>query len=407
MDNPADLPTTQADFLGTIFARLGQIGPDPSDVHFGLSFRVAGTCPSIEELRARVATHLDRMPKLTERLVARATVYWEPDPSFDIANHVHVLPRGAAAPSARELLGTVNPMRPPWGLWASADDDCWHLHYVVHHARQDAAGAVRTVTALLGDGMTTNGADRPRGRGWPALVPISPDLGRTFLSAPPVPRIKPAPGRALGHQTVEVALLTEVAARTGAAVNQVHLAAMSAALDRWLEPVAARRLVNIPVDTRRTGDDDFANELGFMRVALPSGSPDDRLRAVLSSASRRRAARYRRAWRGLARPVTNKAATWAAMRLTDHHQISMTLSSLRVDSPLILMDAPVLDMTTIPWLPPGHTCFAFLVTYGEQARLSVLAPDGAPDPAALASHWRDAVRELHHARTGQPTLTGL
>jgi hypothetical protein len=180
---------------------------------------------------------------------------------------------------------------------------------------------------------------------------------------------------------------------------------MSAALDRWLAPVATRRLVNVPIDTRRTGDDDFANELGFMRVALPSGSPDDRLRAVRSSAGRRRAARYRRAWRGLARTVANKAATWAVMRLTDHNQISMTLSSLRVDSPLILAGAPVLDVTTIPWLPPGHTCFAFLVTYGERARLSVLAPEGAPDPTALTDHWRDAVAELHQARTGQPTLT--
>ena len=52
MDNWSTVP---ADFLGTTFARLGQLAPDPADTWFGLVFRFAGPCPSVGEVRERVA----------------------------------------------------------------------------------------------------------------------------------------------------------------------------------------------------------------------------------------------------------------------------------------------------------------------------------------------------------------
>jgi hypothetical protein len=404
-----DLPNRPADFLGTAFARLGQMGPNPGDVHFGLVFRIAGPCPPLEELRNRVAARVERLPQLTRRLVARATVEWEHDPDFDIANHVHTLPRHTGVLSAQSILAdAIDPGRPPWGLWVSEDDDSWKLYYLVHHARQDAAAALRTVTALLGDGTVASvSTGRPQGGGWPALLPIYPDLLRTRLPAPPVPRGAYGPARAMGHRVVDMALLKEVAERTGATVNQVHLAAMSDALDRWEpRPGASRRQVNTPIDVRLAGDadDDFANRIGFMRVALPcGGAPAGLLRNVVAAAGRRRLARYRRVWRDLVRNGRNDAAAWAMQRITDHTQVSMTLSSIRVASPLTLVDAPVREVAALPWLPPAHTCFAFLATYGEEARLSVLAPEGAPDPEALAALWSDAVHELHRVHAPEPT----
>lgn len=410
MDNLSNRP---ADFLGNAFARLGQIGPNPGDVHFGLAFRIAGPRPSLEELRARVATQVERLPQLTQRLVAQATVYWEQDPDFDIARHVHELPRHAGVRSVQSILAdAVDPMRPPWGLWVAEDaesDDSWKLYYVVHHARQDAAAALRTVTALLGDGaVTSTPGSRPQGGGWSSLLPIYPDLLRTRLPAPPPPRGNYGPARVIGNQVVDVALLKEVAEHTGATVNQVHLAAMSAALDRWEpRPGAQSRQVNIPVDTRLADgqDDDFANRIGFARVALPCGKStlEARLRRVIAAAGRRRFARYRRVWRDLVRNGKNEAAAWAMQRITDHTQVSMTLSSIRVPSPLTLADAPVLEVTAIPWLPPAHTCFVFLTTYADKARVSVLAPEGAPNPEELATLWSDAIHELHQAHTPRTT----
>ncbi|GAB1510511.1 WS/DGAT domain-containing protein [Actinophytocola sp. KF-1] len=394
-----DLSTVPADLLGTAFARLGQIGPNPADTWFGLVFRLAGPCPAVDELRARVAARIDRLPRLTERLVARATVHWERDPGFDIADHVNVLPAHTGVLSAHEILGDRDAARPPWGLWIAEDGDGWRLYYLVHHARQDAGGALRTVQVLLGD-LAVENAPARRGRGWPALLPIALDLARTKLPAPPVPLRKYGPGRAVAVADVDLALLTEVADRTGSTVNQVHLAALSSALDRWNpRPEVARRPVNVPVDTRAAGDSDVTNRLGFMRVDLPCGdvAPAARLRAVRAAAGRRRTARYRRVWAAITRGGGHPAAAWAMRRVTDHTQVAMTLSTIRVAAPLTLADAPVLEVATVPWLPPAHACFAFLATYGDRATLSVLAPEGAPEPAALAGYWSDAVRELHRA----------
>ena len=401
-----DLSTVPADLLGTAFARLGQIAPDPADIYFGLVFRLGGPCPDVDELRALVAARLDRLPRLTERLVARATVQWERDPDFDVARHVGTLPRHTGVLSAHEVLaGRLDPARPPWGLWIAEDDDGWRLYYLVHHARQDAAGALRTVMTLLGDDdvpAATGPAGSPGG--WPALLPIAVDLARTRLPAPPVPRKAYGPGRVLAAADVDVALLTEIASGTGTTVNQVHLAAMSSALDRWSpRPEVSRRPVNIPVDTRAAGDSDLSSRLGFMRVDLPCGAatPEERLRAVRTRGGRRRTERYRRVWAAITRGAS-PAAIWAMRRITDHTQVAMTMSNIRLPAAMTLAGAPVVAASAIPWLPPAHECFAFFATYGDRAALTVLAPQGAPDPAALATHWSDAVHELHRVHAPRP-----
>jgi diacylglycerol O-acyltransferase / wax synthase len=396
MDNSPNVP---ADFLGTAFARLGQIAPGAADTWFGLTFRLAGPCPSVDEVRARVAARLDRLPRLTERLVARATVEWERDPDFDVAHHVRTLPRHAGPLSAQEVVGTPDPARPPWGLFVAEDpDDGWRLYYVVHHARQDVAAALRTVTALLGDEDVPASAPAPapaRRKGWSVLRPIALDLLRA--KAPTLQPRAYGSGRALATTEVDFALLKDVADHTGATVNQVHWAAMSSALDRWSpRPGVPRRPVNIPVDTRAPGDSDMANRMGFMRVDLPCGDTPApaRLRAVTSSAARRRTARYRRVWAALTRGA-NPAAMWAMQKITDHTQVEATLSSARVAGPLSLMSARVTGVAVLPWLPPAHTCFVLLTTYEGRAALTVLAPEGAPAPEALAGHWSAAVQELH------------
>ena len=389
-----DLSTVPADLLGTAFARLGQIAPNPADTYYGLVFRFAGPCPPVAEVRARVAARVARLPRLTERIEARQTVRWARDPEFDVDRHVRTLPPHTGVLSAHELLADGPDVT--WGLWLAEDDDGWRLYYLVHHARQDAAAALRTVIALLGDDEpAAEGPPAPaRPAGKQALAPIALDLARMRFPGPPVPRKAYGPGRAVASVDVDVALLTEVAARTGATVNQVHLAAMSWALDRWSpRPEVTRRPVNVPVDTRADGDSIMANRLGFMRVGLPCGEADveARLRVVRAAASRRRTERYRRVWAAITRGGGHPVAATVMQKITDHTQVAMTLSSLRVPSALTLAGAPVVAVTALPWLPPAHECFAFFATYGDRATLTVLAPDGAPDPAELTEYWREAV----------------
>ncbi|MBB4910873.1 wax ester/triacylglycerol synthase domain-containing protein [Actinophytocola algeriensis] len=403
MDNSSTVP---ADFLGTAFARLGQLAPDPADIWFGLVFRFSGPCPSAEEVRERVAARLSRLPRLTERLVARASVQWERDPDFDIAHHVRTLPPHPGVLSAGEILGTQDPARPPWGLWLTPDDDGWRLYYLVHHARQDAAAALRTVRTLLGDDDLPATAGKHRPRGWPALLPIALDLWRGKRAAP-VRLRQYGPGREVATAETDLALLTDIANRTGATVNQVHLSAMSAALDRWQpRPETSRRPVNIPVDARDPGDPAEVNRLGFMRADLPCGTatPDERLRVVRVAAARRRTARYRRVWSTITRGA-GKAAGWAMLRVTDHTRVAMTLSSIRVTAPLSLLGQQVTGVTALPWLPPAHACFAFFATYGDRATLTVLAPEGAPSPVDLTTHWTDALHELHRVHVPRAVET--
>lgn len=389
-----DVSTVPADLLGTAFARLGQIAPNPADTYYGLVFRFAGPCPPVADVQARVASRIARLPRLTERIVARQTVQWERDPDFDVARHVRTLPRHTGVLSAHEILPDGPDVT--WGLWLAEDEDGWRLYYLVHHARQDAAAALRTVITLLGEeDSPAEGPPAPaRPRGKSALAPIALDLARMRFPGPPVPRKAYGQGRAIASAEVDVALLTEVADRTGATVNQVHLAAMSWALDRWSpRPEVSRRPVNVPVDTRAAGDSLMANRLGFMRVGLPCGEADveTRLRTVRAAAGRGRTERYRRVWAAITGGGGHPVAASVMQKITDHTQVAMTLSSLRVPGTLTLAGAPVVAVTALPWLPPAHECFGFFATYGDRAVLTVLAPEGAPDPAALAAYWSEAV----------------
>ncbi|MDQ2589116.1 WS/DGAT domain-containing protein [Saccharothrix yanglingensis] len=404
----SDAPPRPADFLAGAFARLDGFAPDPTDLRMGLVFRVTGPRPALTAVRDLVAARVDRDSPLRQRLVRDDGVHWEDDPDFDVAHHVRELPgAGGALPARSVLAGPPDPARPPWGVWLSpAGPDSWDLHYLAHHARQDAAAAVRTVVALLGDGdrpAPAPAAERSRSwtRGRAGLLSLSPDLLRTFAPSPPAP-VGDGPERLLAQRSAPLRLFREVSRSTGATVNQVHLAALAVALDRW-SPVAAgrsSRQVAVPVDTRRPGepDDDFANRIGLMRVALPSGArPADALRAVVAAAGRDRTDRHRRAWRDLADNAPERVAGRVLRRITDPTRVSVTLSSIRVDAPLILLGAPVSTVTAVPWLPPGHTCFALAVGYRDEIRLSALSPGNVPDPAELVASWSEAVEDIHRA----------
>ncbi|MDQ2588977.1 wax ester/triacylglycerol synthase domain-containing protein [Saccharothrix yanglingensis] len=400
-----DTPGTPADFMAGAFAVLGQFAPDPTDLFIGLVFRVSGPCPSVDAVRERVASRLHRLPPMTERLVPGEVARWEPVLDFDVDHHVRVLPRQEGVATAREVFAdSFDPTRPPWCLWISDNGSgTWDVYYLVHHGRQDAGGAVRTVEALLGDGepatwRRTGDRRRSWSRGWPGAVSLLPDLLRTRLPAEPAPRWSGGDERVLGLGSVPVEDLKRVSRRSGASVNQVHLAAMAEALAGWLPPVPGRQ-VCLPVETRRDGEphDDFANRIGLMRAVLPCGgdvTPAERLRAVVASASRTRVERHRRAWRDLADNAPGRVAGRVLQLITDPSRVGVTVAAVRIPELSALMGGQVLGVTAIPWLPPGHTCFASLISYGDRARLSVLVPEGAPDPAELIRLWVRAVDAL-------------
>ncbi|WP_431045350.1 wax ester/triacylglycerol synthase domain-containing protein [Streptomyces sp. P1-3] len=411
---------SHADFLTKTFLALGNAAPDPSDLYFGFQLRLSGPPPTLDVLRTHVGDRVEGLPALTHRLVSRGgRIRWERDPDFDIAHHVRSFPNtGVEASPAQAVLGSSpDETRPLWGLWLQTDgSEDWALCYLAHHAVQDATAMLHTLTSLFGDSgcELTRPTRQPPSPSEPrrSLLTLLPDVLDTYLptsrpSPPPLPAAAQQE-RVLGHHAVELNLLREVARASGASINQVHLAALAAAWRNWRHgeggapsPWRPGRGPHalIPIDTRlpqdRERENGLGNSLGLMRVPLPCALPSSsqRLEATMASSSRHRVTRHRRALRTLTQNTPEWVAKWAMQRITDPRKSALTASNFRVRDSLSAFGMPIRDIVAIPWLPPGHTCFTFLVSYRDTARLSVLTPAGGPDPQRLASLWGEAVNE--------------
>ncbi|MFJ9892279.1 wax ester/triacylglycerol synthase domain-containing protein [Streptomyces sp. NPDC091280] len=408
----ADRPT-RAGFLTSAFLALGERATDPADLYFGLHLRLHGPPPDLLALRALVAERAARVPLLTHRLTVRPDgPWWEPDPLFDAAHHVHQLPDGDLAPrSAQSLLSTPpDDNRPRWGLWLQRGDARdWALCYLVHHAVQDATSMLHTLRALFEHvphaPFPTGPApanSTPRGtRTVRSLMPLLPGVLGTYLPRKRwnQPRQNDGALPVLAHSAVGLTVLRASARATGTTVNDVHLAAMATAVGDWNpDPHPAgpwwRRgpHVLVPVSTRLPEDredlaPDRGNRIGLLRTRIPCTASD-----------RRRLSRRRVALRALTEHTPPRLAAWILGRVTDPSGVALTASHIRVDEPLTVLGSRVTDTTAIPWLPPGHGCFTFLVTYDGTARLSALTRTANPNPRRLTGLWSLALRSAAPSR---------
>ncbi|WP_370942317.1 hypothetical protein AB5J62_24715 [Amycolatopsis sp. cg5] len=364
---------TQADLLATAFAGLGQIVADPADLHFGLTFRIAGPPPSVAELRARVAERVGASSPLAERLVWAEGARWERAADFDPAEHVREL--GGSGPAAVRSFAAL-PGRPPWMLLVEPAESDWRLHYLVHHARQDAQAALRTVVSLLGEGRTGSSAPS-RPPGWWTPGSLVPGVLRTLRTGQPTAGTPDETKREFAERVIPVSILREVADARKITVNQVLLSALRRA--------GGPREVLMPLSIRDGADSEFVNRIALTRVALTSD------RAVRRDSRRRRVARERQAWRLLSNGRNDRLAGWMLRRITNPATMTATVSNLRVDERITLLGKEVLGISAIPWLPPGHRWFALLVTYLADTTLTVLAQSEADK---LVDAWVSAVDDM-------------
>ncbi|WP_019926276.1 wax ester/triacylglycerol synthase domain-containing protein [Nocardia sp. BMG111209] len=115
------LPSPAApDLLTHTFLAMERVAPDPGDVYFGVLLRCGGTAPALSEVREQVASRLAAVPALTHRLTDEPA--WEPDPHFDIEQHIGLLDVPVRATAIRELMPTPPAHdRPLWRMWVA---DC-------------------------------------------------------------------------------------------------------------------------------------------------------------------------------------------------------------------------------------------------------------------------------------------
>jgi diacylglycerol O-acyltransferase / wax synthase len=201
--------------------------------------RAEGGRGGIEDVRAVVATRLDRVPRLRQVLRTPrrglGRPLWVDAPAFDLDDHVRVAPDAvsdeagllAAVEALRER--PLDRSRPLWELWLlpGLPDGRVGLYLRAHHALVDAAAGVAIVGALLDpaqapsstrpptrEGGSAAGASNGPGRPAPESAAGMPSGGRTaeprvpasasaagMRTAPPwIPAPEPTAGQLLADQ---------------------------------------------------------------------------------------------------------------------------------------------------------------------------------------------------------------
>jgi WS/DGAT/MGAT family acyltransferase len=309
----------------------------------------------IEDLRARIAGRLDRVPRLRQR-VARVPLdlgrpVWVDAPDFDIADHVDVVSLPPPGDEAAFVHLTADLHMVPF----SPDSPMWRLTFVtglpggrvslverVHHAMVDGVAGVDLATVLLDvsrDGHSSIGAAWDAAQHPPAsrllcqaiaeqaALPVQMatdaatalfrpaelhrrvgDLGRALrgvasdgLLAPRSTLNRPAGSeRTLTFVRQRLDVIKAAGRAVGATANDVVLAAVAGGL-RWLLLARGEPLPNdltykilVPVslrDSAKSGT--LGNQVGAMFLPLPVGvgDPQARLRAIASTSSQMKARR--------------------------------------------------------------------------------------------------------------------
>jgi WS/DGAT/MGAT family acyltransferase len=285
--------------------------------------------PSVENLRAKLAARLGRVPRFRQRLayppLRLAEPCWIDDPEFDLARHVTAI-GDPGVPMSRDgfahftdcvLSEPLDRARPLWHVYLAPmlEDGRSGLVFKMHHALVDGKSAVELALLLFDlepsapleaenewqparppsaarlalDAMVSNAAEPLRAaRGVARLAASRGEGGLTgtlrraalafeedlLRSAPPSYLNVPiGPGRMLVPHRAGIEELLKVKQRAGVTLNDVCLAALGGAL-RGLAAARGERprtmRVMVPVSVRDEAQrQDLGNRISFAFVELP------------------------------------------------------------------------------------------------------------------------------------------
>jgi diacylglycerol O-acyltransferase / wax synthase len=273
--------------------------------------RLGPHAPSVTALRERIAERIHLTPALTQRLSRTIDPAWEPDPDFDLAQHVvahgHERPAGSdglLTCVARLFEQRLDRSRPLWQMDViELEHDEVALVWRIHHALADGTTSIRYSRTLLWDdapeqtmtsaqAVAQHAADEARRRGH-----LAGYLRREFTrSGPRSPFDGPiGTRRGVGFATVPLGPLHDAAkAIDGATLNDAVLTIVAGALRHWVQLHHGRIdsiRVKVPVSMHHEGDA-VANHDSAFSLGLPLGEPDPvaRLRIVHARTQARKAA---------------------------------------------------------------------------------------------------------------------
>lgn len=420
----------------------------------------------IEVVRKAIEDRLHLVPRFRQLLyVPRRGLggpLWVDAPTFDLSDHVRVVPLPAPADEAQLLIATeqlrrrrLDRSRPLWGMWflTGLAEGRVGLFVKMHHIIADAIAGVATLGTFLDP---TPEATAARGRPWaPAPLPPARDLlaenlrrhveglGRVFSRrgrpVTTLQRVRAAwpatrellkegpavqtsldrvvgPDRNLALIRTTLDLVKEVAHAHDAKVNDVLLAVTAGALRELLrhrgEPVedVIVRLA-VPVSLRQgQGEQARGNLVGEMVVPLPIGvsDPGRRLQLIAAETAKRKARTPPSAGTLLRSTIARRLM----LKATDRQRVNVTSADVPGPPlPLYLAGARVLEV--FPGLPLiwKVSLGVGAMSYAGQFNIMVVADrDACPDIEVFAASARNELHALGvstYPASGRPGADAL
>jgi diacylglycerol O-acyltransferase len=454
---------------------LAQEGP-ASHMHVGAVMLFDGPPPAYDDLADHVRTRLHLVPRFRQKLafppLETGRPLWVDDPSFNLEYHVRhtALPAPGSEEQLRALAARVHSQaldrtKPLWELWLvqGLDGGRFALLSKTHHALVDGVSGVDLATVLFDLQPTPTEIEhsdtpwRPRrtpsgidmaARGVRALVGLPFDAAARAVGAAAHPGdalagtrealegigevvwagLNPAPETPLNveigpHRRFvwvrhELSDFKRVKKAFGGTVNDVVLAVVSGALQRWLrsrgvrtEGLELRALV--PVSIRaRDEHHRLGNRLAAMRAPLPVyvEDPVARLRVVrqamdgLKESKQAVGAEALAGMQALAPPTVLAQAS----RLN----FSTRLFNLLVTNvpgpqlPLYVLGRRLRDLFPVAFLPKRHALAVAVMSYDGGMDFGLLGDyDAMPDIERLAGMLDESLAELLEA-AGEPNKNG-
>jgi diacylglycerol O-acyltransferase / wax synthase len=404
----------------------------------------------IEAVRAAIESRLHLVPRFRQVVhVPRRGLggpLWADAESFDLGEHVRVLPLPAGSGEA-DLLAAVerlrsrrlDPSRPLWEMWllTGLPEHKVALFVKLHHAIADGMAAMTTINAFLD---ATPDAPAPPARPWtPTRPPSARELladnlarrgerlaGALGVLARPrttVRRLRAAwpatrellaetpgaetsldrmvgPGRNLALIRTTLEAVKEVAHRHGATVNDVLLAATAGGLrallcrrDEPVEGVTVRVYVPVSLRLRRgVRGPQQGNLIAQMAVPLPLGKsdPGHRLERIAAETASRKA----RARTSLGTLFRGRIARRLLLMAVMRQRVNATTADIPgPGAPRYLAGAQVQEVFPVLPLIANEPLGVGALSYAGTFNIGVVADrDAYPDLDVFAAGVRD---ELH------------
>lgn len=428
---------SQRERLSALDAAFLSLESSDAPMHVGWAAQFApradGSRPSFEEVRAHIASRLNRAPRYRQRLaevpLGLADPVWVDDPEFAIADHVLCAGHGDFQRLVDEVLSTpLEHGRALWELWIAAELDDGRFGVVgkAHHCLVDGLAAVELMALLLdptpepepesgddedwrpepGPGSLELAAEAVRHRAGQALDIAKLSLGFALSPA----RLLELPGqawrgtRALVHAATPLAPpsrlngamssmrhlacharsledIKTIKRRFDTTVNDVLLTATAGAL-RSLAEQRGEQLGEIkamvPVSVQAPNER-WGNRLAFLFLELPTAEADPvwRLREIHVAMRDRKREREPEAVDAIFNAVSY--APRAVRRLASKVLASPRLSNLTVSNipgpqmPLYLMGCEAKRAYPVVPLTDGHGISIGMTTIQDQACFGIYA----------------------------------